>query len=251
MDAWDVTKGVVAAGADEEANELEALADAIQSGLGSSSLESVDASCKPTNGKKMCIDFFIMNCAIIIFEGDCRSFNSNAEYESSRVQFYINPNTMGWEVKYNCSSVVVPNPMTGGNWVMHTFCDSAQVFNPSEDVKITQPDANGWRSAELIFRNNVCSRRMINLCLPITAKVTFRPNTAAPGGYELTFDRSGFPSMGVYTRNAADTGWDTVQEDAQKTRNGVSAIRALAGQIRSKGYNYPPPGVQPPGCYRS
>lgn len=56
--------------------------------------------------------------------------------------------------------------------------------------------------------------------------------------------------MGVYIRNTANTAWDTALEDAQKTRTGVGTLRALAGQIRSKGYNYPPPDYQPQGCYR-
>jgi hypothetical protein len=84
----------------------------------------------------------------------------------------------------------------------------------------------------------------------IDGTVWFRANASAPGGFEIKFDRDGFPSMGVYTRNAADTDWLTAKEDPQKTKWGVNAIRALAGQIRSKGYNYPPPGGQPEGCFR-
>ena len=86
MNVSDATKNAVAEAANEEANDLEALASAIELGLSTSSLESADATCKPTNGKKMCIDFFIMNCALAGFQGDCRDFDRNADYESSRVQ---------------------------------------------------------------------------------------------------------------------------------------------------------------------
>ena len=63
------------------------------------------------------------------------------------------------------------------------------------------------------------------------AKSTFRPNLAAYGGCELTWDRDGFPSMGVCAETAIDTGWDTVKEEAQKTRSGVTAISARGGRF--------------------
>lgn len=80
MNVWDATKNAVAEAANEEANDLEALASAIELGLSTSTLESADATCKPTNGKKMCIDFFIMNCALAGFQGDCRDFDRNADH---------------------------------------------------------------------------------------------------------------------------------------------------------------------------
>lgn len=248
MDAWDATKDAVADAAEEVANDLEALASAIEAGLGP--LETADAACKPTNGKKLCVDFFIMNCHIwIIGLGDCRDFDKDAEYESSRVQLYLNPNTMAWEAKFNCSIAMLPTSPLFPYVTPHSFCDSAQVFNPNEDVLTTQPDASGWRTVTMKFKSPACIRRNNGVCPAIDALISSRPNAAADGGYELTWDRDGFPSMGVYARNAADTGWNTVKEDAQKTRDGVTAIRALAGQIRSKGYNYPPPSSpQPPGC---
>ncbi len=251
MDVWDATKDAVAAAANEEANELESLASSIQAGLTASSLETANASCKPTNGKQMCVDFFITNCALGPFGGDCREFNRDADYVSSRVQLYIDPNTMNWEVKYNCSSLVMPDrSQPNGNRVVSTLCDSAQVFHPREDVLTTSPDANGWRTVTMHFRNNACVHVPDMGCPAIDAQIAFRPNAAAPGGYELTFNRDGFPSMGVYTRNASNTGWDLVKEDRQKTQSSIAAIWALAGQIRSKGYNYPVPGGRPAGCYR-
>ncbi len=251
MDVWDATKDAVAAAANEEANDLESLAGAIQAGLTASSLETANASCKPTNGKQMCVDFFITNCAVGGFAGDCRDFDRNADYLSSRVQLYINPQTMIWEVKFNCSSMVISDQsQPNGNRIISTFCDSAQVFHPTEDVLTTPPDANGWRTVTMHFRNNACIRRLDFACPAIDAQIAFRPNAAADGGYELTYNRDGFPSMGVYTRNATDTGWEKVKEDRQKTQASITAIRALAGQIRSKGYNFPAPGGQPPGCYR-
>lgn len=117
MDIWDATKDAVADAADDVAEELESLADVIESGLGA--LETSTASCEPTNGKKMCIDFFIMNCAVAGMQGDCRDFNANADYASSRVQLYLDPNTMLWEVKYNCSSLAVAGLNGGGVDVRH------------------------------------------------------------------------------------------------------------------------------------
>jgi hypothetical protein len=132
------------------------------------------------------------------------------------------------------------------------FCDSAAVFNPNEDVNYGAPDAAGWRTVTMRFKSPACIRRNLPCMLgAIDASVKFRPNAAAQGGYEVEFIRDGYPAMGVYARNATDTGWDTAKEDAQKTKSGVGAIRALAGQIRSKGYNYPPPSdPPPPGCFR-
>jgi hypothetical protein len=109
MDVWEATKDAVEEATDEEAEALEALAIDIQAGLTASGLETANASCEPTNGKQMCVDFFITNCAIGGFGGDCRDFDPNANHVSSRVQLYINPNTMIWELKYNCSSLVMPD----------------------------------------------------------------------------------------------------------------------------------------------
>lgn len=244
MDEYDATKDAVAATANEEANELDALADQIESGL--PSLETSDASCRPTNGKRTCIDFFIMNCWILGMGGDCRDFDRNAGYGSSRVQLYLDPVTRVWEVKYNCSSMY--NPLNSPPFTI--ACDSAKVFDPSRDVHTFAPDAAGWTEIDMSFSNNFCLYVGNSVCPSITASVKFRPNASAPGGYEIQFIRDGFPSMGVYVRNGTDTDWLVAKEDAQKTRSGVNAIRALAGQIRSQGYNYPPPGDQPPGCFR-
>jgi hypothetical protein len=243
MDEYDMTKGAVAASADEEANELEELAMQLEAGL--APLEAAAASCKPTNGKKMCVDFFIMNCWFVVGTGDCRGFDRNADYANSRVQVYIDPATSVWEVKYNCTTVL--NPLN--NPPFSTLCDSADVFDPTRDVNIT-PDANGWFELTMSFRNNACIWRDQPGCPAIDARVRYRANAAAPGGYEVQWVRDGFPSMGVYVRNAANTDWDVAAEDAQKTRRGITAIRALAGEIRTKGYNYPPPGGQPEGCLR-
>jgi hypothetical protein len=128
-------------------------------------------------------------------------------------------------------------------------CDSASVFNPS-DVRTSGPDANGFSTITMSLRNNLCMWHGNPLCPAIDATIRYKANPAAPGGYEIQFNRDGFPSMGVYVRNDANTDWLTAKEDAQKTKWGVQAIRALAGQIRSKGYNYPPPGGQPAGCLR-
>jgi hypothetical protein len=245
MDEYDATKGTVAATADEEAEELENLANQLESAL--APLETASASCKPTNGKKMCIDFFIMNCWLAAMAGDCRDFDRNAEYANSRVQLYLDPATRAWEVKYNCSTIL--NPLTNPPSA-YTRCDSSRVFNPQSDVIASPPDANGWTRFDMKFRNNLCVWLNEFACPAIDATVRFRANASAPGGYEILWERDGFPSMGVYVRNAADTDWLVAEEDPQKTKAGVTAIRALAGQIRSKGYNYPPPGGQPPGCFR-
>lgn len=229
-----------------EANDLDALADQIESGL--PSLETADASCKPTNGKKMCIDFFIMNCWILDMAGDCRGFDRNAGYSDSRVQLYLDPTTLLSEVKYNCSTLF--DPTTNPPLMPIIACDSARVFDPDRDVQKFPPDADGWTKIIMSFSNNFCAYVGNSLCPSINATVQFRPNPSAPGGYEVKWDRDGFPSMGVYVRNATDTDWLTAKEDPQKTKWGVNAIRALAGQIRSRGYNYPPPGGQPDGCLR-
>jgi hypothetical protein len=57
--------------------------------------------------------------------------------------------------------------------------------------------------------------------------------------------------MANLVRNATDFGWDTVREDEQKTASGVNALRALAGEIWSKGYHYPLPcSPHRSGCFR-
>ena len=171
MDAWDATKDAVADAAEEVANDLEALASAIEAGLGP--LETADAACKPTNGKKLCVDFFIMNCHIwIIGLGDCRDFDKDAEYESSRVQLYLNPNTMAWEAKFNCSIAMLPTSPLFPYVTPHSFCDSAQVFNPNEDVLTTQPDASGWRTVTMKFKSPACIRRNNGVCPAIDALIS-------------------------------------------------------------------------------
>lgn len=248
MDEWEATKDAVAAEANSIADDLEAMANAMQSGL--APLQTANASCKPTNGKKMCIDFFIMDCHIwILGVGDCRDFDKDAEYESSRVQLYLDPSSNSWEVKYNCSLAFIPTA-SYPNYTTQSFCDSSAVFDPARDVTPGPPDAQGWRTWTMSFKSPACIRRGNVACPAINASITYRPNASAPGGYDLSWERDGFPAMGVYTRNAADTGWDVVKEDHDKVLGGVQAIRALAGEIRAKGYNYPPPGSQPPGCYR-
>lgn len=249
MDVWEATRDNVAAAANEEANALESLADDIQAGLTSSGLETTNASCQIVNGKPFCLDFFIVKCAILYMQGDCRGFDPNADFESSRVQVYLNPYTMEPEVKYNCSSVVKPNP-SGPNRILFTSCDSAGVFDPQRDLHATQPDADGWRSITMSFNNNACIRVFLFACPSIDATARFRLSASAPGGWQLEFDRDGFPSLGVYVRNTSNTGWDKVKESPQVTKSGITALRALAGQIRIKGYNYPAPGGQPSGCYR-
>jgi hypothetical protein len=246
MDQYDATKASVAATADDLANELEDIALQMENAIAPLEDAQGAAICKPTSGKKMCIDFFIMDCWIAGFEGDCRNFDPNADYSNSRVQLYIDPTSRAWEVKYNCSVAIIPGDNTGP----HTFCDSAQVFDPTRDVQTSPPDANGWYTVTVAFRNNACLWHGNPACPSIDATVKYRPNPLAPGGYEVTWNRDGFPSMGVYIQHATDAGFDTAAEDAQKTHWGINAIRALAGQIRSKGYNYPPPGNQPPGCDR-
>lgn len=249
MDAWDATKDAVAAAAEETANDIDAIADAMEQGL--APLETAEAACKPTNGKKLCVDFFIMNCHIwVLGIGDCRDFDRDADYESSRVQLYLNPNSNAWEVKMSCSVAMLPTSTVPPYVTPHSFCDSAAVFS-SSDVSYSPPDEEGWKTAVMAFRSPACIRRGNIACPTINAEIRFRPNVAFPGGFELFWDRDGFPSMGVYARNATDTGWEVVKEDAQKTRSGVNALRGLAGQIRSKGYNYPQTSSpQPPGCFR-
>jgi hypothetical protein len=125
------------------------------------------------------------------------------------------------------------------------------VYNPATDTQAFPPDAEGFTRIEMKFRNNACKYVGNSNCPAIDATIWFKANPSAPGGYEIRWDRDGFPSMGVYVRNAADTDWLVAKEDPQKTKSGINAIRALAGRIRSKGYNYPPPGNQPEGCFRS
>jgi hypothetical protein len=132
-----------------------------------------------------------------------------------------------------------------------TICDSAQVFDPTRDVHVF-PDSAGWSKVKMSFLNNACLHRWNVLCpvKAIDATIWYRANPAADGGYELRWERDGFPSMGVYSRNTTNTGWDVVKEDAQKTSTAAGAIRDLAGWVQSKGWNYPPPPDPPAGCYR-
>lgn len=251
MDIWDATREAVEDAADEEAEAIEGLANVLEASI--ASLETATASCVPTNGKMICIDFFIMNCKLLVVQaGDCRGFDPDADYSSSRVQLYLNPVTQDIEVKYNCSKFVIPNPAQSGgpDWVITAVCDSADVFNPATDLHKTPPDANGWQTVSMSFRNNACIRRLDFLCPAINAIIWLRQDASAPGGFQVAWDRDGFPSMGIYARNSSDTGWETVKEDAQITRDGVRALRALAGKVRSRGYNYPTPGGQPQGCMR-
>lgn len=173
-------------------------------------------------------------------------FDRNADYTNSRVQLYIDPVTRAWEVKYNCTTVL--NPLNTPPF--STICDSAAVYNPATDTQTFPPDAEGFSRIEMKFRNNACKYVGNSNCPAIDATVRFKANPSAPGGYEIRWDRDGFPSMGVYVRNAADTDWLIAEEDPQKTKSGINAILALAGEIRAKGYNYPPPGNQPEGCFR-
>ncbi|MEO5816899.1 MAG: hypothetical protein ABIT20_16640 [Gemmatimonadaceae bacterium] len=231
---WYQTRDQVAANANDVANDIEALADQMEAAV--LQLETADNSCERVAGKPVCIDFFIMNCTLLLVgEGDCRGFDPDAKFSNSRVQMYLNPETKIWEVIYNCTRFVV-----AGQPVV-SMCDSAAVFDPTRDVHVTSTGTDAFL-VEMQFLNNACASIPKPLCPPpINASVNFTRNAAAPGGWQVNFVRDGFPSMGIYSRNATDTGFDVVKEDPQKTRNGINAMRALAGQIRSEGSNVPPP----------
>ncbi len=249
MDIWESTKDAVEAGAIELADDIDALASALESSV--ASLETA-AGCVNTTGKKLCIDFFIEGIFLNGFGlGDARGFDPNADYSQSRVQLYLDPDTEAWEVKWGCTKLIVPGVPVGSSWQIHAVCDSATVFNPAEHVQRTPPDPEGWRTVTVKFGNNACRWRWLPICPePIDATIWFRPNPAAQGGYEVSFYRDSYPSMGVYSRNSSNTAWEVVKEDDQKIRGSINALRALAGEMRHGGNNYPPPGGQPDGCFR-
>jgi len=168
-------------------------------------------SCQKTGDKRLCIDFFIMADRAAIFGGDNRNFNPDAGYRASRIQFYFNPATGSWEVKYNSSKEIGLN----GD-VLVTSEDSARLFRPDSDVVISHADSIGPGSwiIKVTFYENFCPSR--NLCPTIDAKVFLRTNASAPGGYDVFWKRDGFPSMGVYSLNAAQTGFDTMAQDPEK-----------------------------------
>jgi len=130
----------------------------------------------------------------------------------------------------------------------HTFDfkDSVRTFHPDSDVTIRGTGGASF-AIDMKFTNNACAH-FTSVCPSINATVNFSPDASYPGGWHVTFDRDGYPSMGVYKRNAADTGFDTVKEDPQKVHNGVLGMLALAGAIRSSGANAPAP-ANPLGCY--
>ena len=229
---WYGTKDQVAANANDVASDIEALADKMETGV--QELESVESSCKKVVGKPLCLDFFIMNCTLLLVgEGDCRGFDSDAEFSNSRVQLYLDPESLSFTAKYSCTRFAIPGQPS------FPVCDSARVYDPDRDVQIERVGADSFM-VSVEFLNNACAR-IRSVCPAINASIYFARNAAAPGGWHVTFVRDGFPSMGVYSRNAADTGFDTVMEDPQKTRNGLNAMRALAAEIRSQGSNVPPP----------
>ena len=200
----------------------------------SNQLDGAANTCQRVPGKGMCLDFFIMNCAIAGLGGDCRGFDRDATFGNSRVQMYLNPITKDYELKFSCTRIVLLNQP------LATVCDSAAVFVPARDVVFT-PDGGTAFFVSLQFANNACKYINEALCPSISAQLHFVQDAAAPAGWRVTWIRDGFPSMGVYSRNASDTGFDTVVEDPQKVFTGVQSIRALAGEIRSAGSNVPPP----------
>jgi hypothetical protein len=189
----------------------------------------VNKTCKPVgSGRDICIDFFIRQSRLMgIGYGDDRDFDPEAGWSQSRVQLYLNPNNLEWEVKYTSTKL---------GWNGNVYVDedsSAASFNEYSDV------VPSWEGSEIKitthFRNNFCP----SLCPAIDAEIRLIPDTGAPGGYRVEWKRDGFPAMGIYRRNSSNTAWQIMIEDPEITKKG-DEFRALMGFIRS---------VSPPqGC---
>jgi hypothetical protein len=190
--------------------------------------------CERIPSKPICIDFFIMNERSAVFGGDNRDFDSTGSvgHSGSRVQVYFNPTTLEWEVKINSSRLYF-----GG--IVIEKQDSARLFRPG-DVKIYRDPQHGiqYIRVELKFFNNFCPTR--EFCPAIDATLWFQADSTKPGGYEIYWDRDGFPSMAVQHLRA-DGGWDLMVKDPEMIKSSYWNWLGLIDSFKRS-------SRMPPGC---
>jgi hypothetical protein len=203
---------------------MQQLSDALGADGPATASNGGQAVCVPNSEKPVCIDFFIMADRAAVFLGDDRNFDPDAGFRASRVQLYLNPNTLAWEVKYNESTLVA----FGIPVLSKTDSGPGRMFDPNQDVQVSRNPDDGFITITMAFRNNFCISRT-TFCPVIDAKVGLEPSSNSPGGFEVFFRRDGFPSMGVYRRKADNSGWDTMAQDTEMMTGAYTNWLALVG----------------------
>jgi hypothetical protein len=182
------------------------------------------AVCVPNSEKPICIDFFIMADRAAVFQGDNRDFNPDAGFRASRVQLYLNPNTLLWEVKYNASTLVA----MGIPVLSKQDSGPGRMFDPDSDVKVSRNPDDGFITITVSFRDSFCPSRN-SYCPVLDAKVGLNPDSSKPGGFEIYFKRDGFPSLGIYRRKADNSGWDVMAQDREMMTGAYTNWLGLVG----------------------
>lgn len=183
--------------------------------------------CYVNYSKPLCVDFFIRNRRSFVFSGNDRDFNPYAGISDSKAHLYIDPTSLAREVKINSTHLLVGHTEL---WPKH---DSVGLFDPDRDVKVERL-SNGDLKIDVTFRNNYCPST--SGCPSINASLHLVKDSSKPGGYEVYWDRDGYPSMGVYMlKGQADgTGVEyvTMAEDPELSDSGWLAWMNLIDNRR-------------------
>jgi hypothetical protein len=240
---WYYSRDNATAAADEEIPLLEEMAAAVLQAA--TQLEQPAYSCEVTGLKRLCVDYFIAQCSVGPVIGDCRGFDSSATYAQSKLQIYINPDDLTWEMKFNDTKIVV----SGCGWgpgvcppMIFSFGDSSHVV-PGENVQV---NARGDGSFDLVVnvKNAGCAWAGF-LCPAINHTIFFQRNPNAIGGFDVNWEGNTSPSIGVYAQNGST--FNTMKEIPQKSRQAWGFIMGLIDALNYQ-KNLPPPD-NPNNCY--
>lgn len=207
---------------DEEAQRLEDNVDFLR--MLTTSLAG--AACDSTvSNLPWCIDLFIQASRAFIFAGDDRTFDPDAGWRRSRVQFYFNPDGTTplphWTARITESRLFFgPNTDVGYQQFTHLSPPNpGALFDPAQDVSYSvEGDSVRIR---LAFRNSYCLGR--NGCPATDAFLWFVRDATAPGGWAAYWKRDGFPSMQINFKNAQGA-WTENARDAEDQESGWLAM---------------------------
>lgn len=239
--------------AEEAYESMAPTLNAIATALGVGAAELQSKVCEPRpGGLDLCLDWFIARCNVLGFPGDCRGFDPNAKFWQSRVQMYINPATLDFEVKWGHTKVTVP---MGGCTVTpcsyHTYSvdDSVDVYKPPV---FTQIHADGSFNLKFDWDNNLCIEHIAGTeikisepCPSINGNLNFWKDPTKPGGFRIEGVHDMSPSLGVYRHNGSS--FTPMLEKPELAQTGVQFMLGLLMEMYISTRLNPP--IPPAGCY--
>lgn len=217
----------------EELEDLEEQRTAMAAAITSIAGTSANLMCVPrADTKRTCVDFFISSATVFVTGfGDNRGFNANAPYGASRIQLYLDLDSLKGYYYLTASTAYVPLPSSG--WPSGFFHTEAPYPHQSKDFTLTRL-ANGQVRLHVEAFNGFCSFATRETCPTIDADITFTREASGQWTTNTSsIDRDNYPSLGVYFQQP-DGSFEKKYEDAEGHWSALFGIQRMINKLRQK-----------------